>query len=233
MIEASSDNQRAALTHASFYEGQLPPQVPRRLRDYEVLECLGDSVLTLIVRELLVERFPDAGEKEITERQQSLLANVVLAELCDEAGLTQHIRAGGSIRHRLAHEPNVRADVFEAWLGALYLDGGYAAARDFALPRLLPRLEDGARSPANPKKLLQEAIHAATRDAGAPWSLVRADNIGGEGAEAFHEVEILLHPGFDPQATAFVGRGRTKKAAEAEACAAAIRQLAGRLSRPR
>lgn len=218
-------HRQAALTHTTFREGKAPPSGPRILRDHEVLECLGDSVLGLIVREALIARFPDDGEQEITERQQGLISNPVLAQLCDEAGLTPHIRIGGSLRGRLHNEVNVRADVFEAWLGALYLDDGYPAARDFLLGLLAERLTRAVTAPVNPKKALQEAIQRATRAPGAPWSRVRAENVGGQGADAVHEVEIVLHPAFDPQATPFFGRARTIKDAEAEACAAALRQF--------
>lgn len=226
MIHAPlTPHRQAALTHTTFREGKPPPAGPRILRDHEVLECLGDSVLGLIVREALIARFPGDGEKEITVRQQGLISNPVLAQLCDEAGLTERIRVGGSLRGRLHKEINVRADVFEAWLGAVYLDDGYPAARDFVLGLLAERLTRAITAPANPKQALQEAVQRVTRSSDPAWSRVREDNVGGQGDSALHEVEVALDRRFDPQQRPFVGRGRTKKEAEAEACAAAYRHF--------
>jgi ribonuclease-3 len=111
-----------ALTHASARKGV----------DYQRLEFLGDRVLGLIVSEMLFSLFPDAPEGELSVRLNALVNAETLATIAEEIGLPEFINTGAEIRALSGRKRvNVRADVVEALIAALYLDGGLDAARTF------------------------------------------------------------------------------------------------------
>ncbi|MCP5404654.1 MAG: ribonuclease III [Pseudomonadaceae bacterium] len=103
-----------ALTHGST--GHKPT--------YERLEFLGDRVLGLVVAEMLYKAFPDANEGEMGRRHAALVQGSLLAEMAETWGLAAHLRMGGDT----APTTGILADVVEAVLGAVYLDGGLDAA---------------------------------------------------------------------------------------------------------
>eukprot|EP00887_Chlorella_sp_A99_P006487 scaffold3.g6487.t1 len=134
---------RAALTHASVLQPEL------REQSYERLEFLGDSVLEVITRQLLMARDPGADEGVLTRQSQALVSGPRAARFAHWLGL--HRRGAARRRARRAplaycvanvsnmwgeamHErPNVLADAFEALLGAIFQDQGLEAARAFLL----------------------------------------------------------------------------------------------------
>lgn len=113
-----------ALTHSSV---QSPDG-----NNYERLEFLGDRVLGLCIAEMLHEIFPDAVEGELSVRLNALVNAEACAAIADELGLAPFIRTGADIKSlkdkRLL---NVRADVVEALIATIYLDGGLEAVRPF------------------------------------------------------------------------------------------------------
>ncbi|MEN0000006.1 MAG: ribonuclease III [Pseudomonadota bacterium] len=113
-----------ALTHASARY--------RTGNDYERLEFLGDRVLGLCVAEMLFRLFPDAPEGEMSVRLNALVNADMLAEVSDEIGLHDLIRTGSDVRDiQSDRQKNMRADVVESLIAALYLEGGLDAARPF------------------------------------------------------------------------------------------------------
>ena len=124
-------------------------------RTYQRLEFLGDRVLGLVVADMLDERFPQAPEGELSRRLARLVSGETCAEVAREMELAKFLRIGDGIAEsRGAATPSVLADVCEAVLGAVYRDGGLAAARagDRALlaaaargdERAAPRRQDRA-----------------------------------------------------------------------------------------
>src|SRR5262249_61784789 len=120
---------RLALTHPSVaHEQSAPIQTNQRL------EFLGDAVLQLILTRQLYEKFPAFGEGPLTKARAQLVNRRSLAEQARRLGLGHHLilsrgeeQSGG--RERLS----ALADTFEALLGAIFLDGGFEAAREFIL----------------------------------------------------------------------------------------------------
>lgn len=120
---ARLDLLRDALTHASVLPGSGAAPIER-------LEFLGDSVLGLAVTELLVRRHPEAAEGELTMARSRLVNTNALARRAREIGLNEVIVLGkGEEKTGGRKKPSILADVFEAVLGAVFLDGGFEAAR--------------------------------------------------------------------------------------------------------
>jgi ribonuclease III len=114
------EHLEVALTHDSF--GDAP--------DNEKLEFLGDAVLELAVSDLLMSRFPAAREGELSKMRASLVNAETLARKARELGLGQWLQLGkGEERSGGRDKPKILGAAYEALLGAIYLDGGYEAAR--------------------------------------------------------------------------------------------------------
>ena len=140
-----------ALTHASVDEE----------RDNERLEFLGDAALDLIVAEELYQHHEDMPEGVLTELKASVVSRGGLASAGRALGLDEMARVGGGMRDRTL-PASVVANLYEAVLGAVYLDGGYEAAREFALVTLgetLERVRERSSAP-NPKQSLQHICQA-------------------------------------------------------------------------
>ncbi len=150
-----SDRRRllSALTHRSFHNERASD-----LPDNEVLELLGDAVLSLIVTEVLVHTSPTASEGELTERRAAHVSTANLAQAAGACGLVSLLRTGRSLARGIPE--NAAADVVEAVLGACYLDGGLSVARAVVLRLLGPPPVVAAVARTNAKKELQERLQA-------------------------------------------------------------------------
>jgi ribonuclease-3 len=114
---------RRGLTHRSFAGGDPG-------RNNEQLEFLGDAVLSLAMGDLLIQRFPERTEGDLSKVRASLVNEAVLARKAAELGLGTHLLVGkGEERTGGRQKPSILAGAYEAVLGAVYLDGGYEAAR--------------------------------------------------------------------------------------------------------
>jgi len=196
-----------ALTHASVDEE----------RDNERLEFLGDAALDLIVAEELFQRHQDMPEGALTELKASVVSRRSLAAAGRELGLAELARVGGGMRDRTL-PASVMANLYEAVLGAVYLDGGYAAAREFALGTLGDVLEHVRRrsTAPNPKQSLQHLCQAR-------WNrlpdYVLVDERGQSHARAFL---VAARVGDTRYPSAW---GRTRKEAERWAAHEALLQI--------
>lgn len=142
-----------ALTHASARA--------QKGGNYERLEFLGDRVLGLCIAELLFRTFGSAAEGELSVRLNQLVSAETCAAVADEIGLHKFIRTGSDVKKLTGKRMmNVRADVVESLIAAIYLDGGLEVARRFILKYWQSRAAkaDGARRDA--KTELQEWAHA-------------------------------------------------------------------------
>ncbi|MBW6420635.1 ribonuclease III [Rhizobium sp. XQZ8] len=142
-----------ALTHASTGTAKNA--------NYERLEFLGDRVLGLCVAELLFRTFKAAEEGELSVRLNQLVSADSCAAVADELELHRFIRTGADVKKLTGKRMmNVRADVVESLIAAIYLDAGLEVARAFILKHWEGRATraDGARRDA--KTELQEWAHA-------------------------------------------------------------------------
>ena len=143
-----------ALTHSSYgYEHDAP--------DYERLEFLGDSVLSLAVAAMLYRAHPDLSEGDLSRRHHALVSAVSLAEIARTLELGKYLRLGKSERMTGGREKDsILADTVEALIGAAYLSCGHEVA-DALVRRLVEPLRDDADrfgAAIDPKTALEEAL---------------------------------------------------------------------------
>ncbi len=208
---ANADLLSRALTHASAVAGG-----GQECLTYQRLEFLGDRVLGLIIADMLDEAFPQAPEGELSRRLARLVSGETCAEVAREMDLPRFLRIGDSIqRSRGGATASVLADVCESVLGAVYRDGGLAAARRVIERYWRPRLEAMSGPLRDAKTELQEWAHRRGLDTPTYNEVLR---FGPDHAPEF-EIEVLLgavEPGR--------GRGRSKREAEHEAAAKVLRR---------
>lgn len=127
----------------------------------ERLEFLGDGVLNCVVADLLYRRYPRADEGELSRLRALLVRGDSLAGLAGALGVGEQLRLGqGELRTGGFRRRSILADALEALFGAIYLDGGFEAARAAIEKVIGPRLEelaDGADL-KDPKTRLQEYL---------------------------------------------------------------------------
>jgi ribonuclease-3 len=192
-----------ALTHASARGAS-------RI-DYQRLEFLGDRVLGLVVAEMLYKAFPEAPEGELSVRLNALVNAEALAAIADEMGLGGLIRAAADVRNLSPKKRvNVRADVTEALIAAVYLDGGIEAARAFILRWWEPRASAEGAARRDAKTALQEWAH---QNSGATPTY---ETVAREGPDHDPVFTVIVHVGDHAGAEA---RGRSKREAEQNAAA--------------
>jgi len=198
-----------ALTHASTGAGA----------DNERLEFLGDAVLALIVAEELYRGASELDEGAMTELKAWVVSRKVLAGAARTLELESLARVGQGMKDR-ALPPSVLANLYEALLGAVYLDGGVESARSFARATLSGPLEHvrTLQRATNEKQALQQLAQTQT---GAPPSYVLLGERGYAHAKAFLMAAEIAGRRF-PSAW-----GRTRKEAERWAAHEALLVLAG------
>ncbi|WP_029003174.1 ribonuclease III [Azorhizobium doebereinerae] len=149
---ADQDMLALALTHISAVKGAGP-----RVRSYQRLEFLGDHVLGSVVSHMLYATFPNAEEGELSRRLAELVREEACAEVAQDMGLGDHLRLGpGESQSGARQRRAILADVAEAVVAAVYLDGGYTAASGVVERFWRSRLEAPRRPLRDPKTVLQE-----------------------------------------------------------------------------
>jgi ribonuclease-3 len=210
---------RAALTHpsAAARAEKRPSRAARRA--YERLEFLGDRVLGLVLAEELYRAFPDEDEGALAKRLAALACQQALAEVARAADLGGHLTLSrGEAQAGGRANPALLADACEAVIGALYLDGGLAAAADFIRRFWRPLMAADARPPQDAKTALQEWAQAK----GLPLPAYRMLRAEGPAHEPLFMVEVQVAG--QPAAAA---SGRTKRLAEQRAAELLLDQLRG------
>jgi ribonuclease-3 len=199
-----------ALTHPSV------PGAPH----YERLEFLGDRVLGLLVADVLLLTHPDWPEGDLALRYNELVRRDSLAEVMLRTGLAGHIRLSRGEKSSGGHaKPAILADVCEALIGALYLDGGLEAARNFIEDHWADLFASPATQEKDAKTRLQELVQ------GRGVSHPVYEDVGREGLDhaPIFTVAAVLEDG-----TRAEGTGSSKREAEQAAAAALIDLLEDR-----
>lgn len=131
---------------------------------YQRLEFLGDRVLGLAVAEWLFALFPDEPEGALSRRFNALVSGETCAEIARAVGVPPHLLLGKQARDDgAADSDNVLGDVMEALIGALFIEAGMDAARDFVRRLWGDRVQTQDRAPRHPKSALQEWAAAHRR----------------------------------------------------------------------
>ena len=143
-----------ALTHSSY----LHEHPEEDVADFERLEFLGDAVVDLVIGELLYQTHPDAPEGELTAMRAQLVSGPPLAQLAKELGLPDRARLGrGEGESGGRQRVGLGAGLYESVLGAVYVDGGFDAARQFVLRTMRGLIVAANEQPRrSPKTELQE-----------------------------------------------------------------------------
>ncbi len=188
-----------ALTHSSTGE----------VDNYERLEFLGDRVLGLVIASLLFRRFPDEKEGDMAKRLASLVQGQTIADISHGISLGEFIlfseaeaASGG------AQNDHILADVFEAVIGAIYLDGGFEECKKLIEKHWQDVLHTMRRPPQHPKTAIQEWAQSM----GLPLPVY--DIVGQSGPDHAPEFEVRLTiKGHSP----IYAKGRSRAEAEKQA----------------
>ena len=180
----------------------------------ERMEFLGDAVLQLCSSEILYEEFPEAREGVLHVYRTQLVSTGHLAGIARRWGLQDKVKLGKG-GPPAPHKDRLLAGLFEAVLGAVYLDGGYPAATKLVRAALADDVVRLGRS-HDPRILLHEW---AQRNEGCPPDYVVISEEGPPHDRLF-TIEIRTQAG-----AVGTGQGKSKKAASIEAAAVAIETL--------
>ena len=212
---ARAELLRLALTHSSWANEHGAGQAHN-----ERLEFLGDAVLELCVSQKLFSAIPGAREGELTRLRSELVSTESLARRAREQGLDKRLLLGrGEERQGGRARDTVLSDVFEAVLGAIFADGGFAAAQravERVFADLWPRWEGEAPRRKDCKTRLQEVCQ---RRFGALPTYALLENSGPEHAPLFR-VSVTL-----PDGRALFAEGGGRRRAEHEAARNALELL--------
>ncbi len=198
-----------ALTHRSYLNEH---------REYagahnERLEFLGDAVLELAATDFLFKKFPAKPEGELTSYRAALVNTVSLAATSQALGMNDYLLLSkGESKDTGRARDVILADAFEAIIGAIYLDAGYASAESFILKNLCSKIDDviASRSYQDAKSRFQEV---AQEKRGITPAYETLSEIGPDHDKRFM-VGVFI-------GTAEIARGEGKSKQEAEQAAAA------------
>jgi len=211
---SSSTLLSRALTHRSFIN-----ENPDALEDNERLEFLGDAILDFLVGAWLYNRFPEMAEGPLTRLRAALVGTKQLAAFARALDMGAALRLGkGEIEGGGRKRSTLLCATFEAVVGALYLDAGLEAVRNFIEPQLRSVTESiiEKREDHDAKSSLQEWAQAQGK--GVP--LYRQIAVSGPDHDRIYTFEVVV------DGTVYgSGQGRSKQAAGKEAAAAALASL--------
>lgn len=203
---------KQAFTHASYRNEHRKPSI----QDNERLEFLGDAVLELVVSEYLYKNNALLPEGELTRLRAAIVCEPTLVCFARQLRFDQFVRLGkGEERSGGRNRPALLADAFEAFIGALYLDQGLAAAQGFLETHVLPYIDSHALN-ADYKTSLQEWVQ---QNLGHDLRYQIVEERGPAHAREF-VVDVLIGTQVMGQ-----GIGRSKKEAEQQAASVALAQL--------
>jgi ribonuclease-3 len=203
-----------ALIHRSYLQ-----LIDERWESNERLEFLGDAILSFVVAEHLFRTYPEMEEGNLTKLRSRLVNRKILAQRSKDLHLSDFLLLSMSAAQSIdSGSESIIADAFESIIGALYLDGGFVAAKRFIYASLLenPEVFNSAMMDDNYKSALLEFVQA--RSLGIPRYSVTQEE-GPEHDRRFTvEVTIGVH-------SWGVGSGRSKKEAEQSAAADALERI--------
>lgn len=201
-----------ALTHSSYANEHRMA----KKQCNERLEFLGDAVLELVSSDFLYHKYPDKPEGELTKIRASIVCEPTLAYCAADIHLGSYLLLGKGEEATGGRERNsVVSDAMEALIGAIYLDGGFASAKEFILRFILTDIEHKQLF-YDSKTILQEIVQASHKEE-LGYRLVKEEGPDHNKhfvAEAYVGDRVIGQ-----------GEGRTKKGAEQEAAYRGILKL--------
>ncbi|MDR0949909.1 MAG: ribonuclease III [Lachnospiraceae bacterium] len=205
-----------ALRHSSFCNEQLI----NRPANYERLEFLGDAVLQMVCSANLYLEFPELSEGELSRLRAGMVCESALAICGKKLSLGEYIALGkGEEASGGRKRKSIIADVVEALIGAIFLDGGFEAAQTFIKQFVLYDLANKKVITNDSKSELQVYVQRTEHQYPIKYKVV--DTAGPEHSKVFH-VEVLVGDHKEPVGS---GVGRSIKAAEQQAAFEALYHL--------
>ncbi|MBL0715973.1 MAG: ribonuclease III [Desulfosarcina sp.] len=205
-----------ALQHRSYVNES--PEAD--LNDNETLEFLGDAVLNLVVAHVLMQRYPQMKEGDLSRTRARLVSETRLAEVARSIDLGRYVRLGkGEAQTGGRRKPSILADTLEALLAAVYLDGGYPAAFEVIASRLAFQFEAAGTTAEDTdfKSRLQEYVQNHLK------TIPHYRIVEESGPDHDKTFKVAL----DLQGLQVRGSGRSKKMAEQHAACQALKTLTG------
>ena len=199
---------KQALTHSSYAnEKHL-----KKLSDNERLEFLGDAVLEVVSSEFLFQNYPNLTEGQLTKFRASIVCEPTLAACTEMIQLGDYLFLGKGEDHTGGRtRKSILSDAMEAVIGAIYLDGGFANAKEFVLKFIMTDIEHKHLF-YDSKTILQEVVQGEHEQ----LTYVLIGETGPDHDKTF-EVGVLIG-----RKEISTGKGHTKKAAEQEAAYQAL-----------
>ena len=201
-----------AFTHSS-YNGMAGT----RHQDYERLEFLGDSVIGMVTSELCYIYHPDMTQGRLSVLKAQFIRSAAEADYCKKLGLNEYIKVGASFAKDASSNISLLEDVFESFIGAVYLDQGLAFCYKLVRSIYEEDIKNATIDMAiNPKSYLQECMQADKKES-VTYRIV--SELGAGGDKTF--VAAVYFEGSE------IGRGsgKNKKAAETEAARDALKKM--------
>ncbi len=203
---------KQALSHSSY----VNEKNMKKTKSNERMEFLGDAVLELVTSEFLFLQYPKTQEGELTRLRASIVCEQSLANCAREIQLGEHIFLGrGELHMGGNRRDSVISDAFEALIGAIYLDGGVASAKEFVHKYVLNDIEN-KKLFYDSKTILQELVQGDYKHS-VQYHLLKEE--GPDHNKSF-EVSVTLED-------KMLGTGvvRSKKLPEQQAAYEAIKKL--------
>ena len=199
-----------AFTHGSY-------STKYRLKyTYERLEFLGDSVLSLIVSEYLYEKYPHYEEGKLTKLRANYVCQSALIYYSHELGLQEYLKVAEEESNLTKNEIlSITADIFESFLGAIFLDQGMEFAKDYVSKIIFKYIDENKIFFADYKSAMKE--YGDAKDLEITYEVL--DEQGMPHDKVF-TISILI----DGQEMG-IGKGKNKKEAEQAAAKVAINKL--------
>jgi ribonuclease-3 len=203
-----------AFTHSSYVNEHRK----KSFSDNERLEFLGDAVLELTVSQYLFENYPEMSEGELTKLRASVVCETSLVQFANNLNFGLHVLLGkGEEITGGRTRPALLADVFEAFIGSLYLDQGLEGVTKFLAKVIFPKIKDGAFSHVMDfKSQLQEFVQ---QDGSGVIEYKILEEKGPAHSREFISKVTLNNIDLG------VGEGKSKKEAEQHAAEEALNKL--------
>ncbi len=203
----------SAITHRSY----LNEHREATWEHNERLEFLGDAVLELVVTDYLFSKYPEKPEGELTAIRAALVNTISLATASEEMAVNQFLlMSKGEAKDEGRARQYILANVFEACIGAIYLDQGYAMAQTFIADRLFKNTEDIVKM-----RLWQDAKSRFQELAQEHASITPTyETVSQEGPDHDRVFTVGVYLRHEKVAE---GKGRSKQEAEQEAAKAAVK----------
>ena len=192
----------------------------------ERMEFLGDSIVNMVVAEMLYLRYTDVDEGRLTDLRARLVCRSSLADLARKLNLDEYLRTGSSLNNGAYRLDSILSDTFEALIGALYEDGGLTPCQHLLQQYLKDKIIalDKEKQVRDAKSLLQERLQRFSPN----LPVYEVIKVSGQAHNRHFEIQCKLPPIRGRMLscqTIFYGQASSRQAAEQQAATQALKTL--------